>query len=704
MVATTSAWPELREDLAIYPGPRSYDGAPTWTIYDPTSHRYFRIGWLEFECLQRWYNANAEQIALAISQDTPLAVDAIDVEAFASFLNSHQLAKPCGPEASQHLAKQRLAYTPGFWRWLLHNYLFMRIPLLNPNPFLKRLAPKLGFLFTPQFLALVFLLASLDIYLLSQQWSGFSHAFMYVLTPEGLLTTGLMLSLSKVVHELGHALAASHFGCKVPAMGVALLMGMPVLWTDVSDAWRLPNRSQRLVIDAAGMLAELSLAALATLLWTLLPDGGLRSGFYVLASSAWLVTLGINLNPFMRFDGYYLLSDSLDIANLQDRAFALARWHLRTGLLNFDLPPPEQWPTQRRRLLIAYAYGVWLYRLVLFAGIAWAVYHFFFKALGLGLFGVEIGWFILRPIAKEISAWRQLASARAMPLRPRWPWLLVALVLALLVIPWQSHLLVPGLLRAEAETVLYSPQPAQIKQVWVTEGASVKAGQILMELTAPDLDFKINAARRRQAEIHELVASQSLDVALVRHNPMDLEALQSTLAELAGLEAERQKLTLRAPFTGLVRDLPEALSVAGWLAKNEVVGVVISPTPMVVAYAEEADLGRLERGATGQFYPDGGDLAAFPVRISRIDRIGSRQLALTELASTYGGGIAVREDAEHRLIPEQGVYRLTLSIENSPTALPIMVRGRLALSTRPESLVGRLLRSAAAVLVRESSW
>jgi putative peptide zinc metalloprotease protein len=286
-------------------------------------------------------------------------------------------------------------------------------------------------------------------------------------------------------------------------------MGLPVLWTDVTDAWRLSRRSERLLIDAAGMLAELTLAALATLLWSVLPDGALRSGAYLLASTAWLITLTINLNPFMRFDGYYLLSDSLDIANLQDRSFALARWHLRESLLNFNLAPPEVWPAQYRRWLIGYAYSTWAYRLLLFAGIAFAVYHFFFKALGLGLFAVEIGWFIVRPIAKEIAVWRQLLTTLKTPLRPRWTWLVPVLAVALLFIPWQTRLLLPGLLRAEAELTLYSPQPAQVLHVGVQEGDAVQAGQILLELTSPDLDFKINAARRRLAELTEQLSAQS---------------------------------------------------------------------------------------------------------------------------------------------------------------------------------------------------
>lgn len=703
VTAAPPVWPSLREELSLFPGPVTVLGAPTWTLYDPTSHRYFRLGVLEFECLQRWLLGNAEQIAAAISQTTPLVADADDVESFKRFLANHQLIKPDDAETVGRLATQHHASRPQFWTWLLHNYLFMRIPVLRPDPYLKRLQPWLGFLFRPYFVWFIILMASVAAYRVAQQWAVFSHAFVYVFTPEGMLATAAMLSLSKLVHELGHAITASHFGCRVPTMGVALLMGLPVLWTDVTDAWRLPQRRQRLLIDAAGMLAELALAAVASLLWTVLPDGALRSGLYLLASAAWLITLTINLNPFMRFDGYYLLSDYLDIANLQDRSFALARWHLRESVLALKLPPPEYWTRRQQLALISYAYSIWVYRLLLFAGIAWAVYHFFFKALGLGLFAVEIGWFIIRPIYKELAVWRELKNTLKVPLKLRRIGLIPALVLALLLLPWHSQLLVPGLLQADRELTLYSPLAAQVQQVFVHEGEQVSAGQVLVTLHSPDLAFKQQAARQRLAELTGLLASQSVDASLAWHNAMDLEALQSTVAELQGLDDAQAKLTLRASFSGQVRDLSEALRVGEWLTKDEVVGVVASPQQTVVAYIEEADLGRLTRHAQGRFYPDGGDLAVFPVQVLSIDDTGTRQLAVTELASTFGGAVAVREDGERHLIPEQGLYRVLLSAQTT-TPLPISVRGRLALTTPAESLAGRLFRELAAVLVRESGW
>jgi len=170
-------WLALREDLGLYSGPRTADGTPTWTLHDPATHRYFRLGWLEFECLQRWSLCDAESIVIAIEHDTPLNADITDIDALSEFLNLHQLTKPQGAETSALLARIRKAAQPNVWTWLLHNYLFLRIPLLRPDSALKKALPWVSLAFNRQFILLLLVLASLAIYLVAEQWTQFSHSF-----------------------------------------------------------------------------------------------------------------------------------------------------------------------------------------------------------------------------------------------------------------------------------------------------------------------------------------------------------------------------------------------------------------------------------------------------------------------------------------------------------------------------------------------
>ena len=181
----------------------------------------------------------------------------------------------------------------------------------------------------------------------------------------------------------------------------------PVLYTDTNDVWRLKNHRQRLAVSSAGVLTELGIALWATFLWVLVPDGLLRSMLFLLSTTTWVSTVLINVSPFMRFDGYFILMDALDMPNLHGRSFALARWKLREWLFALDEPRPEQLSPAREHGLIAFAWATWIYRLVVFLGIAVLVYHFAVKLVGILLFMVEILWFVLMPLRLELKAWAE---------------------------------------------------------------------------------------------------------------------------------------------------------------------------------------------------------------------------------------------------------------------------------------------------------
>ena len=181
------------------------------------------------------------------------------------------------------------------------------------------------------------------LFLVGRQWDAFVSTFLHFFNWRGAVMYGAVLCLVKVVHELGHAYTATRFGCRVPTIGVAFMVMVPVLYSDVSDSYRLSSKRKRVAIAAAGVVAELGLAAVATVLWAFLPDGPLRSMAFVVATSSWIMSLTVNLNPLMRFDGYYLLADGLGLPNLQDRACAFGQWKLRQLLFGAGSPQPGRW-------------------------------------------------------------------------------------------------------------------------------------------------------------------------------------------------------------------------------------------------------------------------------------------------------------------------------------------------------------------------
>jgi putative peptide zinc metalloprotease protein len=704
------ALPRLREDLKLLAGGASADGSPTWTLQDPARHRFIRIGWLEFEILARWTLGNTDAVARSVSSETTLRATSQDVLDVLSFLHRAGLIAPFGPAAMDRLAVENSGKRLSAARWLLKNYLSIKIRLVNPDPLLSAVVPRIGWVFTRGFVTLLGLLALLGFYLISRQWSAYTHSLLHLFSLQGALMVGIALTSAKVVHEIGHGVISKRMGCRVPSMGVALLVLWPVLWTDTTDAWRLTDRRKRLAIDAAGMLAEMTLAIVASLAWSLLPDGPLRTGAFLLSSSTWLLTIAVNVNPLMRFDGYFLLSDWLDVPNLQERGFAMGRWWLREILFGLGDPPPERFAPAKRRVLIIYSLAAMVYRFSLFLGIALVVYHMAFKAFGLFLMCVEIGWFLVRPIVGEIAIWRRRLGGARPDRRAVISLSLLGVALVLFVVPWHRDLSAPALLRAGKQTTLYVAEPGQLLKLSV-DGTRVAAGNPVFVLASPTVAYHKAVAVATLEGVDTRMKGQSFDpeqAAMIGVGQQELEGALATVDQVASQEA---LLTVRAPFSGVLTDVPAGLRAGEWLPRREVLGMLIDPSSQIVeAYIGEADLGRVHPGARARFFPENGD-AGVELAVVSVGSVSVRALDVPELASVYGGGVAVRKDSENRLVPETAVYRAVLAPSPAGSGfaaaggeplVPKRLRGSVRIEADRSSLLGRVYQRAVAVVIRES--
>jgi len=695
----------LREDIALYRGPARPDGSPTWTLHDPVRNLFFRIGWLEFHLLSAWGAGTVGAVIERVNRSTTLRATAERMAELLQFLGANQLLRASGPRAREQLVAHRQAARKGAARWLLQNYLFLRIPLVRPDRFLSATLPYLRFVYTRSFALALTAVAVLGLFLVSRQWTSFSQTFTYLFSMEGALVFGIALFLAKAVHELGHAYTAKRYGVRVPTMGVAFLVLWPVLYTDTSEAWKLPDRHQRIAIAAAGMTAELGLAALATLLWSFLPEGPLRGAVFLIATTTWVLTLLINLSPMMRFDGYYLLSDLLEIENLHQRSFQLGKWKLRQVLLGLDVPCPEPLPERRRRFLIGFAYAVWAYRLGLFLGIALLVYHFFFKAIGIFLMLTEITWFVALPIQRELRAWWRLREHIRWNRHTAFTALALGALLLALVLPWSRHVDIPSLLLPQDQARVYGPVAGRLSEVLISPGDEVRAQQPLFRLTSPDVDHRLRQARAQIEVLQLQIARAGAQSELLDYRLVLEQQLAEARADLKAAQDEQARLEIRAPIAGTVSDLEDWLHEGRWLPDNHPLALIVGDHGLrLEGLVGERDLDRLSPGARGYFYPENTDLAPLKVRLVLIDRAGVATLDRPYLASTYGGPIPVREDASHKLVPEQALYRLSLTPEQ-PGQMPERIeRGTLRLEAAPRSPLSRLWETIAGVLIRESGF
>ena len=697
--------PVLRDDLELFPGPKARGGAPTWTVYDPVRSRYFRIGHTAFDLMSRWHLRDWTRISDAVALATGRRPLDDERDWMVRFLTTNMLIRRESLSDVADMEKVGQARKTSWFSWAIHHYLFFRIPLVRPQRFLEATLPLARLLMSKAAVAVVMLIAVLGGYLTLRQWDSYLATFLHFSNAEGVLWYGLALVFAKVFHELGHAYMAVRYGCRVPTMGAAFLVMWPVLYTDTSDAWRLTRKEQRLAIGAAGMAAELVLAVLATFLWSFLPDGPARSAAFVIATITWVLTLAINLNPFMRFDGYYLLSDALEVENLQDRSFAHARWRLRDRLFGIGEAPPETFPGGLGRLLIAYAFATWIYRFFLFLGIAVLVYAFFFKLLGMFLFAVEIFWFIGLPIAREGGEWWRRRAA----FRPNRNLILTGIFLAggvgALVIPWQTTIAVPAILQATGRAHVYAPRAARILTVGVTRGGLVSQGDVLLTLESPDLDYQLAQTRRRIAMVRLQVRREAAGGSEAENIRVLQRRLAGEMTVLRGLEEQRTLLTVRTPLGGRVTDLSHALKAGLWINDSlPLIQVAGLNKARLDGFVDERGRGWVAANASATFYPDDPSQPVLSARVISVADVNSRVLDIPYLASVHGGDVPVESDRQGTLIPIRGIYRVSLAPEPAIDAPASVQRGVVHIEGAPKSLIRRAWNRAWSVLVRESGF
>ncbi len=698
------SWPLLREELALLPGPVLADGQPSWTLHDPTRNRFFSLDWLTFEILRRWSYADAETIVDSIAADSTLQPEPDDVEQVARFLRTNQLVQLVPGNAKQ-LAERATQGEGGRLKWLLHHYLFFRVPLLRPDAWLDRWLPVAERFRSRTFALLTLMALLLGLMLVARQWDVFTTSLVDTFTLSGLFAYGVALILVKLLHELGHAFTAKRFGCRVPTMGVAFLVLWPMAYTDTNETWRLTSRWQRLRVAAAGIVTELGIAAWATLAWGLLPDGELRSAAFVLATTSWIATLAINASPFMRFDGYFILSDWLDLPNLHERSFALARWRLREWLFDLREPCPEHFTPARHRGLILFAWITWLYRLVVFLGIAVLVYHVAVKAIGIVLFAVEICWFILMPIRNELREWKTRWPAIPSRRRGRVSLVVAALAIGLTLVPWPGRVTVSGVLRPAQVWPVHVPGPAMLEALPHREGDRVAEGEPIAQLASSALAVRREAAAAKVEQLRWLAASAGFGSESRARLQSAREELATAQEELAGLDETLARYQPRAPFSGRLHDIDPDLQPGQWLAEGERIALLVGDKGYVVeTFLDEEAVKQIAVGDSAGFIADGGEGGRLELQVRHIDADATRVLPSGMLAAPAGGHVLVRQRRD-QLIPEQGVYRVSLAVQDVPATLADQSwRGTLVIEGRWEVPAARYLRSALAVLLREAGF
>jgi putative peptide zinc metalloprotease protein len=674
--------PTLRHDLICRDAGRDATGAKLTLIFDPLKNSYYRISEAALALLQRGEAAKEE-----------------DHSAFLKELNRQGLLS--GDGFRDEALRQEIQRRQHRWQRALHGYLFFRVPLLRPGALLDGIIRQAGFLFHPAFWCAVGLIWLCALLLILRQPDTFLREAGQLLSMGGIAYLGTALLILKLVHELGHGLVARRHGARVPSMGLAFMLLAPLFYTDTTDIWRLPRR-QRMHVALAGVIAESVIAGAMLLLWTVLDPGPMRALALAMAITGLSTSLLVNLNPLMRFDGYFILSDLTGIDNLQQRGFAIGRWHLRETLFNLLEPAPEAMPKRQRLALAFFAYATWLYRLGLFLGIALAVYAFFIKAVGIILFLIEIAVFIAMPLWREGRIWWNRRATIIRRKRSAFSLALLAAILLLLVLPLDRHVEAPARLSGADVTALFPGAAGQITAIHAKAGDRLKAGDPVLTLAQPDLEHAITKARLQLGAIalrRKRLAASARDRALTR---ITEEEYQAAREQLAALLREQEKSTLRAPFDGVLIERERDLGTGQAVAITTRIGRIMRENGSELrGYIAEADRTRLKPNSVALFIPDDLQMATAEARLIAIAPGTEKRLTLPELADRQGGTIRSTGRPDQ---PEaaDSIFSIRLTTAAAPPRQAMI--GIVRIEAEPQSFAAFAFRRIARVLLRESQF
>lgn len=577
----------------------------------------------------------------------------------------------------------------------LLNIMFMRFPLLDPDRFLVRTLPVARLLISPLGAVLWLLVVGVGIRTVIDNLDALRQQGEGVLTTENLLPLYLGLVLVKGLHEFGHAYFCRRFGGQVHVMGVMLMIFTPLPYVDATSSWSFRNRWHRVLVGAAGMIVELFFAALMALVWARTGPGTIHSLAYNIMFVASISTLVFNLNPLLRFDGYYILSDLLEIPNLNQRALQQLR---HVGEYYLFGVTQSQSPAENRREAAWYTfYGITsgIYRVLVFGGVLFAVADRFL-IIGLIMAVVCLISWVTVPVVRFVrylAASPQLERVRVRAVAVTGG-IVALLVLLLGVVPVPAGFRAPGVVRGAARTAIANEVAGTVDQLAVEPGTMVHRGQPLLILRNPELDLSLAGARARAAEANarllEAQAGASADI-----QPL-IQLRDSINQEIAKLTADREHLVLRAPHDGAWVSPGVQDYVGRWINRGTDLGLLVDCSSVeFVATVLQGDVDALFvrpiRGAAVRLHGDAG--ISMAVTKWKVVPGGQNTLPSAALGWKAGGEVPVAVDDTAGNKSVEPFFEVRSQVEPGPGVTLMDGRsGEIRFALPPQPLLPRWFR------------
>lgn len=563
---------------------------------------------------------------------------------------------------------------------LLMGVLSIKLPLWDPDRFLDRAMPLIRWLFSPVGLAAYLMLLIFGAKSVMDNADRLFTQTAGVLAPSNLVLLYVGFLLSKMLHELGHAAACKRFGGEVHKLGVMFLIFAPMPYVDATAAWGFRSRAERLLVGLAGVIVELGLASLAAILWSQSAPGTLNSLAYNIIFVASVSTAIFNLNPLLRFDGYHMLVDTLDMPNLFQRSREQLRYLGERYLLRIsDAEPAARTPTEAW-LLPLYGVASMVYWLGLIATIIFFVAGEYLD-LGIALAILLMITSLIVPLVKFVkylAASPRLGHQRARAASHAVGIACMSLIV-LALIPMPDRVRVMGVVEAVNSRQLHSDTEGLLTELFVMPGNQVQADQPLLRLRNDELAQKIRAT---EMERHQLIAQEIRAITQAKADVMSIrgqrEAVEKNLLEL---NRRYEALVVRAPIDGVWSGTDLDIQQGQWVGRGMALGTLIDKgdwrfvavLPQVAGHVLNSAIDRTEVRLRGQ---EGVNLQAQKTAVFAFEQ---GLLPSPALGMAGGGVIAVASSDPSGRTAAEPFFRVEALLSEAAASGQVLVHGRIGM-------------------------
>lgn len=705
---------------------QQYQGRDYWVVKDPLSLKYFRFEEEEFALLQM-IDGEASPDHIKRRFDYQFAPQKIMMRELYQFVGmlyrssllvseaSHQGVQLLKRGEKQRAAERTQAFT---------NILAIRFRGLDPDAVLTRMNHALGWFFSWPAFVVVLLLWIAAGSLIVAQFETFQNklpSFQSFFAASNWIWLALVVAGTKVIHEFGHGLACKRFGGQCHEMGLMFLVFTPCLYVNVSDSWLLNNKWHRAMIAAAGMYVEFVLASIAVFVWWFTNPGIINQLALNVVFVSSVSTLLFNANPLLRYDGYYILSDLLEVPNLRSKATSILQRTAGSILLGIEARYDPFMPARHQWLFGLYSLAAAAYRWLITFTIFWFVYNLLepygLKVIGqmialMAIYGL-IGMPLIR-LYKFFSAPGRLGVVK--PVRATLSAIVLAgLISAVMLIPIPHYVYCDFYVQPADAKKVYVDVPGVLAEIYVFENQVVEENQPLVRLYSQQLRVQL-ASLRTEAELanrrYANLQKVSTATGEFGESVKAAQAAQdSALANFDRRQLDEQRLVVTSPATGLLLAPPridpqsdeamlpqwsgtplETKNLGCYLESSTLIGTIVpDPTQLEAVIAvDQADMEFVTQQQDIEFL-----LFQVPGRTfaSKIEVVTPTEMESTPNAlSSRFGGLIPTETKEGREVPQSTKYIVRAPLDSGGLRIASGATGQAKILVGSQTIGQRMLR------------